>query len=194
MITKTFSTVIFILFFGVAAFSQGVHVGLKAGTDIHKMSGKSFDEEFKFGYHVGGFVTIKIKNIGIQPEVYFSQVNARTGTNPNTVIPGGSSSFKNIKLSYLNIPILLNVKFSKNVDFQLGPQYGILVDQNNILSSGKEAFKSGDFSINGGLQVKVSKFRIYGRYNIGLSNLNDATDTEKWKSQAIHVGLGYAIF
>jgi len=44
------------------------------------------------------------------------------------------------------------------------------------------------------LQFNLGSLRIYGRYNIGLSNLNDIDNTEQWKSQQIQVGLGLKIF
>ena len=98
-------------------------------------------------------------------------------------------------MSYLNIPLLLNLGFSKNVTIQLGPQYSILFNESSsALTNGQNAFKKGDFSLVGGLQVKVSKLRIYGRYVVGLSDINDFDNREKWKNQTIHVGLGYAIF
>ena len=43
-------------------------------------------------------------------------------------------------------------------------------------------------------EINFSKLKIYGRYQVGLSNLNDITgSTDKWKSQTIHIGLGLRI-
>lgn len=175
------------------AFCQSFKFGIKAGADIQKMAGKSFDEEFKFGYHAGAFAEVKVKKIGIQPEIYFSQVNAQTGKDPNAVIPGSVNSVTKIKLSYLNIPLLANLYFNKNVAFQLGPQFGALINENiSGISNVNNVFKNGDFSAVAGLQIKVTQLRIFGRYVVGLNNKNDITSTEKWKSQTIHVGLGYS--
>lgn len=164
-----------------------------AGIDLNKLKGKSFDEEFKFGYHAGAFVEIKVKKIGIQPEIYFSQVNAksRKDLNSDAVLSGVDTK---IKLSYLNIPILVNFYFNPNVALQLGPQFGILFNENiSAVQNGEDAFKKGDFSMAGGLQVKVSRFRVYGRYVVGLNDLNDVTNNEKWKNQVVHLGIGYSI-
>ncbi|MEO6669266.1 MAG: porin family protein [Ferruginibacter sp.] len=195
MKTRLFVALTIFIAITSAAFSQKtVNVGIMAGTDMHKIIGKSFDEEFKFGYHAGAFLEVKVKKIGIQPEVYFSQVNVENGND--------STSFFNINriskahLSYLNIPIMLNLYFTKAVALQLGPQFGILVNQNNNgYANAENAFKSGDFSIAGGLSIKISKLRVYGRYVVGLNdkNLKSATDNSKWRSQTIHLGLGYAI-
>ncbi len=192
---KLAATVILLTVFSTVTFCQKVNVGIKAGTDLHKVTGKSFDEEFKFGYHVGAFAEIKVKKIGIQPEVYFSQVstNTKTGTNSGAVLNGVDAK---LKFSYLNIPILANIYFNKNVALQAGPQFGIVMNESNsIISNGEDAFKKGDFSLVGGLQVKVLKFIIFGRYIVGLNNRNDIPNdisNEKWKSQSVHLGLGYS--
>lgn len=74
---------------------------------------------------------------------------------------------------------------------QLGPQYSILKSADkNLLENGQQAFKEGDFSMMGGLQINISKFRIYGRYAVGLTNLNDIDNQEKWKSQTVQLGIG----
>ena len=36
------------------------HIGAKAGANITKIEGQSFKDEFKYGYHVGGFAEIKL--------------------------------------------------------------------------------------------------------------------------------------
>lgn len=179
------------------AFSQKVYLGIKAGADVHKIIGQSFDEEFKFGYHAGAFLEIKGKKIGLQPEVYFSQVNAATGKTASDINNININEIKKIKLSYFNIPILVNLYFNKNVALQVGPQFSALVNQDiSGESNAENAFKKGDFSLVGGLQIKITRFRVYGRYVAGLNNKNDlkqAIDNSKWKSQTIHFGIGYAI-
>jgi hypothetical protein len=42
----------------------------------------------------------------------------------------------------------------------------------------------------GGLQLNLSRLRVYGRYNIGLTNINDIDEKDKWKNQQIQLGLG----
>jgi hypothetical protein len=184
------------LFFALIAhvsFSQKVNFGVKAGADLGKLKGKSFDEEFKFGFHAGAYVEVKIKKIGIQPEIYFSQINGQTRKNISSDAVLANVNTK-VKLNYHNIPILFNYYFNPNVALQFGPQYGILFNENlSAVDNGENAFKKGDFSLNGGLQLKISRFRVYGRYIVGLNDLNDVTNNEKWKNQVVHLGLGYTI-
>ena len=176
-----------------ALFAQSLHLGIKGGADINKLNGKPFKDQFSFGYHVGGFAQIGLTSrFGIQPEVLFSQVSVDTSSSFSSVYD--FNNIKKVKLQYLKIPLLLNYKPNNFVALQLGPQYGINLDKNsNLFENGKNAFKTGDFSMVGGLQLEISKIRIYGRYAVGLSNINDIDNREKWKNQSIQVGLGIAL-
>lgn len=179
------------------ANAQSFHIGAKGGATLNKLTGKSFKDEFSFGYHAGGYAEIGIgKKFSIQPEVLFNQVNVDTTSQFNQLYKSlVSSNVSNIKLSYIAIPILLNYKPTKFLTLQAGPQFGILRDQNkNLLQNGKAAFKEGDLSLLGGVQLSFSKLRIYGRYAVGLNNLNDIDNQDKWKSQSIQLGIGFNIF
>ena len=175
-----------------SAFSQGFKIGVKGGATINKITGKSFSEQFTWGYHVGGFATINLGKIGIQPEVMFNQVNVDSSSHFSDIYQ--FNKVGKVKLSYLSIPVLLNINANKFVTVQVGPQFGILMNKSKTLvQNGKDAFKAGDFSMVGGLQLNITKLRIFGRYVVGLSNLNDIDNKEKWKSQSIQVGLGLTL-
>jgi hypothetical protein len=176
-----------------AALAQGFHIGIKGGADINKLDGQSFKNQFSFGYQLGGFAEIGITSkFGIQPEVLFSQVNVDTSSTFSSVY--AFNNISQVQLKYLKIPILLNYKPNQFVAIQLGPQYGINLDKNsNLFTNGKNAFKTGDFSVVGGLQIEISKIRIYGRYAVGLNNINDIDNQQKWKTQSIQVGVGLAL-
>ena len=175
-----------------SAFSQGFKIGVKGGATINKITGKSFSEQFTWGYHVGGFATINLGKIGIQPEIMFNQVNVDSSSHFSDIYQ--FNKVGKVKLSYLSIPVLLNINANKFVTVQVGPQFGILMNKSKTLvQNGKDAFKAGDFSMVGGLQLNITKLRIFGRYVVGLSNLNDIDNKEKWKSQSIQVGLGLTL-
>jgi hypothetical protein len=72
-----------------------------------------------------------------------------------------------------------------------GPQFGILMNKNqNILQNGQKAFSDGDFSAVAGLQVNLKTLRLYCRYNIGMKNINQIDQKDKWTSQQIQLGVG----
>ena len=58
-------TKIYALFFLMGLSQLAIaqfHIGAKAGANITKIDGKSFKDQFKYGYHVGGFVEIGFGN------------------------------------------------------------------------------------------------------------------------------------
>ena len=175
------------------AFSQGLKIGFKGGANINKITGKSFDQQFSFGYHLGGFVEIGItKKWAIQPEVLFSQSKVDTSSSFSSIYQ--FNKINNITLNYLAIPILLEYRPIKLISFMAGPQYGILMNKSNtLLQNGKAAFTSGDFSMLGGVQLNLLNFKFYGRYVVGLNNLNDIDNKDKWKNQSIQLGIGVTL-
>lgn len=176
------------------SFAQGVHLGFKAGANIFKVDGKSFKDEFKFGYNLGAFAEINFnQKWGIQPELLWNQTNYRTGDNFDDLYPGGKSDVEG-KLNYISIPLLLTYRPVKVLSLQAGPQFGILTSQDkDLLGETKEAFKSGDFSMLGGAQLNLGALRAGARYVIGLSDINDLGNNEKWKNQGWQLYLGFAI-
>lgn len=193
MKSKTLALAAFIISLTMHVKAQNLHIGIKAGADINKINGQSFKKQFSYGYQVGVFSEIGLTSrFGIQPEILLSQVNVDTTDNFSDVYH--VSGLKNVNLKYLKIPLLLNYKPNAFVSLQVGPQYGILLDKNkSAFDNGKSAFKQGDFSMVGGLQLNITKIRLYGRYAVGLSNLNDIDNTEKWKSQSFQVGVGVTL-
>lgn len=178
--------------------AQGFEFGVKGGADMHKLDAAGFKNNFAFGYHVGVMAAIKIsKKISLQPEAYLSQVDVDTASNFRTVYSTSIDSLRDIRLGYINLPLLLNYKLSKSLALQAGPQFGILVTNEGLVQSGKSALKKGDFSMVGGLQLNISSFAIYARYVVGLSDVrevniatvNTAVDRDSWKNETIHLGI-----
>lgn len=186
--------------FAAVLFSQAMmaqfHLGVKAGANITKVDGKSFKDEFRYGYHLGGFAEIRLGNkLVLQPEVLFNQYATRLDSNYKNVYEDIFDGNSNIKLNYLSIPVLLNYKLVGNfISLQAGPQFGILIDQNKtLLQNGGNAFKSGDLSMLAGVLVRLGPIRVNGRYAIGLNDISDISDDNKWKSQGFQVSVGLAL-
>jgi hypothetical protein len=172
-------------------FAQEIHLGVKGGADMRKISNSVFKDKFSFGYHLGGFIQLGLtKSIVFQPEVYFSQITYDTADGFNQVIPN-SITISQLKLGYLNIPLLLGLKVNQRIMLQAGPQFGIIMNKSeNLKANGQNALKNGDFSMVGGLQITAASFVIYGRYVVGLSDAGNVANQSEWKSQAIHLGVG----
>jgi outer membrane protein with beta-barrel domain len=194
MRTKSvFLSVILITVMSIGANAQGFHIGVKGGANLFKIDGRSFNEEYNFAYNVGAFAEIYFdKSWGIQPEVLWNQTNFRTSTNFSDIVPQGFNDTKG-SLNYLTMPILLSYRPSKILSLQVGPQFGILVNQTAIVDSAKAAFKHGDFSLVGGAQLNLGGLKIGARYFIGLNNIGDVTTVEAWKNQGAQVYIGFRI-
>lgn len=172
------------------------HLGIKAGANITKVEGESFKNQFRYGYHLGGFAEVRMGNkFVLQPEVLFNQYATRLDSSYKNVYEDVFGGNSNIKLNYLSIPIVINYKLIGSfLSLQAGPQFGVLIDQSKtVLQNGGDAFKKGDFSMLAGLQFKILALRINGRYAIGLNNISDLPDDRKWKSQGFQVSVGLAL-
>jgi hypothetical protein len=176
--------------------AQGVKLGIKAGANVYKIDDKSFSNEFKWGYHIGGMAQLMFsKKWGIQPEVLFVQTSTKTGysfdTLYNSINPG---TVKNVKLDQLSIPVLINWRPISLLMFQAGPQFSILMAKDqNLLQNGKSAFKNGNVALLGGVELNLLLLRIYGRYGVGITNVNNINSNDKWKSSTIQVGAAITL-
>ncbi|MBE7169828.1 MAG: PorT family protein [Williamsia sp.] len=171
-------------------------LGIKGGTNITKVDGVSFKDEFKYGYNLGAFAALRVgEKWQVQPEVLFNQYVSKTADNFDQLNPfAHGNNLRNVHLNYVSIPLLLAYSPTRFFTFQAGPQYGILIDKNvNLVQNGKNAFKDGDFSMLGGVQLNIANFKLIGRYVVGLNNINDIDNKEKWKNQGFQLSLGLRI-
>jgi len=192
---KIIASVIFIIALSGIANAQRFSIGGKAGANLTKITGKAFKEEYNLGYQLGVFAEIDLsKKWGIQPELLWNQVNTHRASGIDSVLNNWQNNTGSIQLHYITIPILLRYNIGNLLTLNLGPQFGILQNKNTTLwNNSKEAFKSGDFAMVAGAQINLKTLRLYGRYNIGLSNINDVGTQDKWKSQQLQFGVGVAL-
>ena len=175
--------------------AQGFHLGIKAGANLFKVNGQSFDQEFQFGYNVGAFSEINFTSgWGIQPELMFNQTNYRTGTEFSDVYSGGLNNYKG-KLNYLSIPVLLSFRPIPLLSLQAGPQFGILLNKDEHLTyNAEQAFKGGDLSLVGGAQLNLASIKVGARYVVGLNNIDDLPNQSSWKNEGWQLYAGFRIF
>ncbi|HET9434882.1 MAG TPA: porin family protein [Chitinophagaceae bacterium] len=195
---KTKLAIMAIALLTMQAASAQFRLGAKAGANLVKVDGKSFKDEFRYNYHLGGFAEIALtqdKKLTLQPEVLFNQYSTTLDSSFKAVYEDIITSEQSrVKLNYLSIPILLNYRLAGPIYLQAGPAFSILMDQNrSILQNGGDAFKKGDFSMIGGAQIRIAKIYLTGRYVVGLANINDIDDKDKWKSQAIQLSVGLSL-
>jgi hypothetical protein len=172
-------------------------IGAKAGVNINKINGQSYTSGFNYNYLLGGFMQFNFsKTFGFQPEVNFVQSSSDFANDASEVYDnlflGGSQ--KTAKLDYLKIPLLLNINIgpSKRVKLQLGPQIGgVLKETVDSLKSNGAIFKKSDWAAVGGLWIQIPFVNLGARYELGLTNLNNIDNQQKWKSQAFTIFAGF---
>jgi len=178
----------------VNSYSQGFELGVRLGANMSKVDGKAFDEEYRLGYNIGAYSQIKLSEAwGVQPELLWSNINTRTANNVDEVYNLGNMT--DISLDYLSIPILVTFTPVSLISFQSGPQFGIMANSHqSTIMDGRDAFTSGDLSWIVGTQLNVGPIKGGVRYVIGLNNINDLSEQEKWINNGLQLYLGFAIF
>jgi len=174
-----------IAFLGViyAPFAQA-QLGVKGGFNFAELTGRDGEtSSYKTFYHVGAFYQANVLGpLSIQPEVQYSVA----GGNLKSALTNYDS-----KLHYFTVPILAKVTLGP-VFVEAGPQFGVLLsaDQSGRLQVGLApdgtpaygnesrpatgSFKRGDFSVVGGVGLKLANnFSLGGRLVAGINDIND---------------------
>jgi len=193
---KTKLSILVMTLFIIQTASAQFRIGPKTGVNLVKVDGHPFSDQFRYAYHLGVFSEIVLsKKLSLQPEVVWNQYSTTLDSSFKSVYQNLTSSDQSkVKLNYLSVPLLLNYRLIGPIYLQAGPQFSILMNHDKkFLQNGVDAFSKGDFAMVAGAQVRISKFYLTGRYNIGLNNINDLDEKDKWKSQAIHLSVGLAL-
>ena len=180
----------------VPARTQGLHLGIKAGSNMSELTGKTFSDGLKGNFMAGAFAQINFTPTwGIQPEILFGQTTSQTSSNFSDYYEVGIDNHE-VKLSYMSIPVLITYKLPIPIlSLQLGPEFGTLLNNNtSITSSGEKAFKSGNFSMDIGAQINLLMFTGGVRYSYGFSNINNLTVGDTWKTRTVQLYLGFRLF
>jgi hypothetical protein len=182
-----------ICFFANAQEKLGI--GIKIGQNLTSVNSVAVDRHAA-SYHGG--VTFQIgltDKISLVPEVLLSQT--KLSTNPSIMDVLGDNRYnpETYHLSYLMVPLLVQLKPFPALLLQAGPQYGILLDQKKDgIENAQLAFKEGEFSFVGGAKVNLGGFFVYGRYVVGLQDISALQDQAKWKTRQWQLGIGMSLF
>jgi hypothetical protein len=181
-----------------------VDLGIKVAANFANLNGKEWQSGYKPGISGGIFASVGVKRFAGSAEVMISSVrytgNASSFYNRYGTGMSGynnaadSSKTPDFAVTYVNIPVMLNVKLGGPLWIQVGPQYSGVIgvkDKNNLLKSTTGLFKTGDISGVLGLQLNVGKIRAGARYVIGLSDINNNSLGNSWKTRTIQLSLGY---
>jgi len=159
---------------------------LTNGSPVTTISGT--DQRLKYfpytTFHGGAFASIPLaKKWVLQPELVFSMQGTTGKPGMDYLVAVTEEDYR---FSYLNVPILIKYKLPVGFFAETGPQVGLLthakVSETMVGSTGtvnynvKSAFKSTDLSWALGAGY-CSPFNVGFdiRYNLGLSNINQAS-------------------
>jgi len=172
-----------IAFIGFKSTAQG----LKAGVNFANFSGSDAgDEKTLVSFYAGVMYNIMISDMfSIEPQLMYSGQGAK------------DEDDLKLLLGY----ILFNPLFRYNTQSGLfvgtGPQVGFLlsakVKQSGNSADVKDQFKGTDFAWAFAVGYDMPNgFGIYGRYNLGLSNIVDQDDADL-KNSVIQIGFRYTL-
>lgn len=184
--------------------SMKLNVGLKVGANLSKLDGKEWESGYKSNILGGAFIRVHNGRAGIQVEGFFSQVSYTTGKDFRSIYGAYVDSAKGaletgtLKVSYFNIPVLLQLKVVSRVWLQLGPQFSGVVsvnDKDKFFRDAENIIRKGTtVSGVGGLWLDLP-FHINAgvRYVMGFSRFDDNDIDQAWKQRNIqlHVGLTF---
>ena len=188
--------------------------GFKGGYNYSSFNGDvAKDNTLKglSGFYVGALLELPLGDvISLQPEVIYSRQGAAWEKDYNIPILGKGSLKNDIKLDYLNIPVMAKVNLGP-LFLQGGVQFGFLVNKpkvdsyianvylRNLLD--KDSYNSFDFGVGAGLGVKLNQhFFVETRYTYSLTNVFDPNDKhfksslisdgDNFKNSVFSIGLG----
>lgn len=197
MSRKLLTAVTCLLLLSGSLAAQGFHYGLKADLNFSKISGNGLKQNFNPGFDAGVFTEYDLTaKWGLQPELLFNMLNGKRGDDFLTyyVTAGNTKANTPVRLGYLSLPVLLRYNINDVLTVNAGPQYSLLLfTDENLIRNNKAAFKKSNFGVAAGLTVNVDQMRFYGRYVLGLSDVNDIDGRYKWNTQQIQIGLGVTI-
>lgn len=197
-------TVAAVFAFGFAN-AQDAKFGVKGGLNLANFEGDTdgLDMKSKAGFHVGGFVAIKLSDkFTLQPEVLYSTQGAKADNIQQDINGTIYTADVDFNLDYVNVPLMVKYYAAEKFNIEFGPQVGFLtaakvkatINGNSAEQDVKDQFESVDFGVNVGAGYDFTEKLSAGlRYNLGLSNIakTEPGDDSKLKNAVFSVSLGY---
>jgi len=206
-----------LIVFATPLFAQGLTgKGVKAGLSSSLFTNDIFgDTDRKAGICAGGFLTFQVTpNLAIQPELLYAQRGGKYVTNATNEMGEVTGEVDaNYNFDYLELPVLLRVSATGggkvSPAFFAGPSLAFKLSSTSSASgdpvlqdvsneeSDMEWIRSTDLRLTfgAGLDIDAGSNTIFleGRYDVGLSNLNDSEGPAVMKHRIITIlaGIGF---
>ena len=136
------------------------------------------------GYHAGGFLTIKLPFVSIQPELLISTAGSKFWTN---------DVLQEMKFTYISLPIMLKIKPLKGLYIEAGPQFSYKIAEDISTGSLKGMINNLDLSAGGGIGFSAGPLGFYTRYMAGISKVGDFDSDSRpnFKNGVFQAGLSF---
>src|SRR5699024_733187 len=195
------------LFAVTISSAQEVRLGIKGGVNFSTLSGDNLgDIKSLTGFHIGGLVEIPLaEQFSIQPEVLYTAQGSKYSEKGQELGVSYSYDFKQ-KLDYIQVPVMAKYYVIDGLSIEAGPQIAFLASSKldyegtlgGISVSGDEDLDNVsniDFSIGAGASYRLPMGLFFtARYNFGLSNVNDSSnsDNQKIHNRVAQLSVGYS--
>ncbi|MDX1314737.1 MAG: porin family protein [Eudoraea sp.] len=187
--------------------AQSLSYGVKAGLNLNNLNISPEEDPpaptLRPGIHIGGFLEYGLtESISVMPEVSVSTQGAND-SDPEVD--------QRVKLTYLNIPVLVKYQLPMGVSLYAGPQIGILAggefEEEDKGSGEQEIYQAGDYYKGADLSLGFGAaytldmgIGVHIRYNLGLSDNNNDLQGNAFyepnqtiKSQVLQASVHYYI-
>lgn len=192
---KKISVLFISALFSVSLLAQNAPVlGLKGGLNLatwdHSNSTIQKQLDSRLGFHLGLLIHNHLThNIAIQPEIQFST--------QGTEVENGANDIE-YRTSHINVPVMFQYMFNNGFRIEAGPQVGFMLGARDVDAAGNEVdrideYNRLDFGLGFGLNyLTYSGIGVGGRYNLGLSNINDV-GTTRIQNRVLQLSIFYMI-
>ncbi|NDI98151.1 PorT family protein [Flavobacterium sp. LaA7.5] len=176
-----------IMAFSVVSHAQEIKFGVKAGLNIADFGGDAETEGSRTGFHAGGLAEFKLtETFSIQPELLYSMQGAKGNL--------AGEEF-DIKLDYLNLPIMAKYYLMEGLSIEAGPQIGFLMSAKWEDEDAKDYYKGIDIALNGGVAYDLPMgLFLQARYSAGLTSIAEdveGAETVDTMNNVISLSVGY---
>lgn len=188
-----------------------VDKGLKAGINYATFGGADADAddmepERILRFVLGAYITFQLnETIAIRPEAHYSMKGVHYEESES--ILGSDYDIKmDMKLNYLDIPILGLYSLQDNLKVYAGPSLGFYMNGETYVKlsydgeseSDTEDIESGDITspdfgvVLGGIYSLQNNLTIDVRYSLGLKTIDDDEDID-FKNSVLQLMVGYSL-
>lgn len=171
--------------------AQEFSFGAKAGLNIANIGGSTYygygygslgSFGSKVGFHLGGVAEVPITDkIAVQPELLYSSQGSKWSYGSNG---------EDLKLDYVNLPILGKYYIIEGLSAEAGPLVGFLISDN---VDDDDRFNKLDFAFAIGASYKLNENIFFSlRYNKGIANINGSDYSGSSQNNVVQISAGYS--